>query len=464
MAYIKFLGGARTVTGSKFLVDAGRVRFMVDCGMFQGAKKLRLMNWGPCPIKPSIVDHVILTHAHIDHVGLLPRFVREGFDGPVWCTPATLELAEITLIDSAHLQEEDARFADKKGFSKHTPALPLYTQEDAARALKLLKAVEYEKDLELAKDVRVRFRDAGHILGSGIIEAEFPVNKKGIRVVFSGDLGRYNAKILRDPSPIESADYLVVESTYGNRLHPAERTSVELASIINETAGRGGMLIVPAFAIGRTQTLLYVLRELKMAGTIPNLPIYVDSPMAVDVTRLFCRHIEVYDEEAKHYFESTGQCPVVCPNLHFVRSTEESKSLNNKGFPAVIISASGMATGGRILHHLAHRLPDPRNTVLFIGFQANGTRGQLLKDGAREIRIHGEQVTVRAHIRTMESFSAHADSSEILRWLKSFKSPPRNTFIVHGETDGSEGLAAEIKKHLSWKTYIPDYLESIDLQ
>ncbi len=463
MARLQFLGAAKTVTGSKFLVDTGRTRFMVDCGMFQGAKKLRVLNWEAFPARPASVDHIILTHAHIDHVGMLPRFVRDGFQGPVWATPATREIAEITLIDSAHLQEEDARFANKKGFSKHKPALPLYTVEDAERAIKCLRSLRYDEMANLSADAGIRFRDAGHILGSGIVEVELRIKDKTVRIIFSGDLGRYDAKILRDPSPIETADYLLVESTYGNRLHPAEETREELAKIINDAARRGGSLVVPAFALGRTQTLLYVIRDLKSAGLIPDLPIYVDSPMAVDVTRLFCNHIDEFDDEAKAIFEATGECPVLCPNLHFTRSREESKKLNESRFPSVIVSASGMATGGRILHHLVQKLPDPRSTVLFIGFQANGTRGQLLKDGAREIKIHGEQVPVRAQIKAMESFSAHADSSEILRWLKSFKSAPKQTFVVHGEPEASEALAAEIHKSFGWKTHVPDYLESAEL-
>lgn len=463
MAQIQFLGAARTVTGSKFVVDTGQSRFMVDCGMFQGAKKLRLLNWDKFAVDPASVDSVVLTHAHIDHVGMLPRFVRDGFRGEVWTTPATRELAEITLTDAAYLQEEDARFANKKGFSKHKPALPLYTSEDAERAIQRLRSLGYGADGVISRDTSIRFLDAGHILGSGIVRAEIKNGGKPLRIVFSGDLGRYRAKILRDPSPMEETDYLVVESTYGNRLHPEEGTRKELAQIINDTAKRGGSLVVPAFALGRTQTLLYYIRELKASEQIPDLPIYVDSPMAVDVTRLFCDYIEDFDKEAQSLFRSTGRCPILSPNLHLVRSTEESKKLNESLFPAVIISASGMATGGRVLHHLKKRLPDPRNAVLFIGFQANGTRGQLLKSGVREIKIHGQQIPVRAKILAMESFSAHADGREILRWLRTFPSPPKRTFVVHGELDSSEALASEIHQALGWATHIPDHLEKADL-
>ena len=464
MTRIEFLGAAGTVTGSKYLVDDGKVRFLVDCGMFQGAKKLRLMNWAGCPVAPASIDHILLTHAHIDHIGMLPVFVREGFAEAAWSTPATLELCQISLLDAAHLQEEDARFANKKGFSKHKPALPLYSVEDAQRAIRQLRAVDYDRDLQLDGNVVVRFRDAGHILGSASVEADIGPNGSPLRIVFSGDLGRYNSLILRDPEPIEKADYLILESTYGNRLHPAEETEREIADVVNGTARRGGVVVIPAFALGRTQTVLYVIRELKSRRAIPDLPIYVDSPMAINVTELFCRHIPDFDEEAKAAFRETGTCPVLCPNLRFVRSPKESQELNDVRFPSIIISASGMATGGRILHHLKYRLPEPRNTVLFVGFQSAGTRGQLIKDGAKTVRIHGEDVPVRAHIETMESFSGHADSTEIVRWLRHFKEPPRTTFVVHGEPDASVALAGLIRDSLGWKTHIPELGEKVDLK
>jgi len=463
MPHIQFLGAAGTVTGSKFLVDTGRTRFVVDCGLFQGAKSLRLLNWQPSPLDPSSVQHVILTHAHVDHVGGLPLMVRDGFRGPVWCTPATRELAEITLLDSAHLQEEDARYANKRGFSKHKPALPLYTTEDAERAIAQLRSADYGAPVPLGPDAEFQFRDAGHILGSGIVVAQFSSEGRTRRIVFSGDLGRYRAAILRDPAAVESADYVVLESTYGNRLHPTDATGDELSGVLNETARRGGTVVVPAFAVGRTQTLLYAIRELKAARRIPDLPVYVDSPMAVDVTRLFCDYIEDFDEEARRLFEASGQCPVLCPNLHLVRDAADSKKLNDLRYPAVIVSASGMATGGRILHHLAERLPDPRNTVLFMGFQANGTRGQVLKDGAREIKIHGRLVPVRAAIRSMEAFSAHADWKEILTWLGHFERPPRRTFLVHGEPEARAELGRHIGSSLRWRTHAPELLETVAL-
>lgn len=463
MTTIQFLGAAGTVTGSKFLVDTGQTRFMVDCGMFQGAKKLRLLNWDPFPVAPSAVDHVILTHAHIDHVGMLPRFVRHGFQGPVWCTPATRDLAGLTLMDSGRLQEEDARFASKKGFSKHQPPLPLYTTEDAERAIKRLQAVDYDKELALRDHTQIRFRDAGHILGSGIVEVEIGNSGAPLRIVFSGDLGRYHAKILRDPTPITKADYLIVESTYGNREHASVDVSEQLAEVINETVKRRGTVVVPAFALGRTQTVLYLIRELKAKNRIPDLPVFVDSPMAVDTTKLFYTYAKEFDTEAQEIFRSTGECPILCPNLQLIHSKEESKRLNGRPGPAVIISASGMATGGRILHHLRQRLPDTRNTVLFIGFQPYGTRGQQLKDGARQIKIHGDQVPVRAQVRSLESLSAHADAKEILLWLQSFEAPPRRTFIVHGEPEASAALAQTIGRTLRWNSHVPQYLETVEL-
>jgi metallo-beta-lactamase family protein len=463
MTRIKFLGAAGTVSGSKYLIDTGKTRFLVDCGMFQGPKRLRLLNWEKPPVAPQSIDHVLLTHAHLDHSGMLPVLVREGFRGKIWATSVTAELCEISLLDAAHLQEEDARFANKMKFSKHEPALPLYTTEDAEQVLPHLKPVAYDTPNELSDGTQVRFLDAGHILGSAIVEVTAPDGGRPVRMVFSGDLGRYDALILRDPEAVEQADYLLVESTYGNRQHPPEEPVKELASIINETARRGGMLVIPSFAVGRTQTLLYIMRDMRLRGLIPDLPIFVDSPMAQRVTDVFCRHIDIFDEEAKAVFKKTGKCPILSPSLQFVHSREESQKINEMRYPAIIISASGMATGGRVLHHLKYRLPDPRNTVLFVGYQAVGTRGQLLRDGARTIKIHGEMVPVRAQIRNIEAFSGHADSAEILRWLHMFKTPPKMTFIVHGEPESSKALADEIHSSLGWKTHIPEYLESCDL-
>jgi len=465
MAHLQFLGGAGTVTGSKILVDTGKIRFLVDCGMFQGAKRLRLLNWDALPIEPTSLDHIFLTHAHVDHIGMVPVYVREGYRGTVWCTPGTHELSEINLADAAHLQEEDARFANKWGFSKHKPALPLYTTQDAERALKHFRSLEYRRQFDLGDGSGIQFHDAGHVLGSAIVEAQLSTDKnRHASVIFSGDLGRYGSLIDTDPSAMERADYLVVESTYGDRSHSGEDTTDELADYINETAKRGGSVVMPAFALGRTQILLYAIREMKSKGIIPDLPVYVDSPMAISVTDIYCRHIEALDSDARAVFKATGKCPLIFPNLHFVHTPEESKNLNSMRFPSIIISASGMATGGRVLHHLKHRLPDARNTVLFVGFQANGTRGQILKDGAREIKIHGEMVPVRAQVRLIDSFSRHADMSEIMRWLSGFRVPPKRTFVVHGEPEASAALAEDIRKTLGWKVSIPDYLDVVELR
>jgi metallo-beta-lactamase family protein len=463
MTQIKFLGAAGTVSGSKYLIDTGETRFLVDYGMFQGHKNLRLLNWQPAPVSPRSVDHVLLTHAHIDHSGMLPVLVRDGFNGKIWLTPVTAELCEISLLDAAHLQEEDARFANKMAFTKHKPALPLFTKEDAERVMPHLHPVDYSQTANISGDIQARFLDAGHILGSAIIEVSTTNHGKPVRLVFSGDLGRYDALILRDPAPVSQADYLLVESTYGDRVHPPEDPVKELASVINETAKRGGMLVIPSFAVGRTQTLLYLIRDMKLREMIPDLPIFVDSPMAQRVTDVFCRHIDIFDQEAKAVFEKTGRCPILCPNLQFVHTRDDSQKINSMKFPAVIISASGMATGGRILHHLKYRLPDPRNTILFVGYQSVGTRGQMLKDGARTIKIHGENVPVRAQIHSLEAFSGHADSNEIIRWLRTFPKPPILTFVVHGEKESSKALAHEIQQSLGWKTHIPEYLESFEL-
>ncbi len=465
MARIQFLGASGTVTGSKLLVDTGNTRFLVDCGMFQGAKKLRLRNWEPLPVSAASLDHIFLTHAHIDHIGMLPIFVREGYKGPIWCTPPTVDIARINLADAAHLQEEDARFANKKGFSKHKPALPLYTLLDAERATQQMRPLEYARPIELQDGSRVQFHDAGHVLGSAMVDAQLSDgNNRRISIVCSGDLGRYEATLDTDPHAIERTDYLLVESTYGDRRHTHEEGAEELAEIIRTTIGRGGCLVVPAFALGRTQILLYTIRQLKADGAIPDLPVYMDSPMAIALTEIYCQYVENLDAEARKVSRETGQCPVLCPNLHFARTRQESQELNSIRYPSIIISASGMATGGRILHHLKYRLPDPRNTVLFVGFQAAGTRGQFLKGGAREIKIHGEMVPVRARIRSMDSFSRHADKTEIMRWLSQMRQPPKHTWVVHGEPDASASLAAEIRKTLRWKVSVPEYLGSIELK
>ncbi|HEU4390507.1 MAG TPA: MBL fold metallo-hydrolase, partial [Blastocatellia bacterium] len=451
------------VTGSKFILEVGGSRALIDCGLFQGHKELRLRNWESLPINPASLSWVVLTHAHIDHTGYLPRLVRDGFTGPVYATKATADLLDILLPDSGRLQEEDADYANRKGFSRHKPALPLYTEEDARTSLKQVDGLRYNEDFKLSKFLSCGFISAGHILGSSFVAAD--VHEPGhdpISILFSGDIGRYNEPILNDPSPVEAADYLLVESTYGDRVHETSNPKDRLAEIINETAKRGGKTVIPAFAVGRTQLLVYYLRELEEEGRIPVLPVAVDSPMSASATRLYLKHKEDHDIDMKR-FDEAHKNPLATRNFSLVQGRGGSKALNTLEGPAIIISASGMATGGRVLHHLERCLPDPANTVVFVGFQAAGTRGRLLQEGAPEIRIHGQTVRVNARIESMGSLSAHADSTEILRWLSGFKRPPKTTFVVHGEPSASESLRDKIVSGLGWNVVIPEYLQTFEL-
>ncbi len=463
MTTLQFLGAAGTVTGSKFLLETNGTRTMIDCGLFQGLKELRLRNWGTLAVNPSSIASVLLTHAHIDHSGYLPRLVRDGFRGRVYATNATGDLLKIMLPDSARLQEEDADYANRKGFSRHRPALPLYTEQDANAAIKLIQKIKYEQTVKLNKFISARFLPAGHILGSSFIELHINApNSKPIKLVFSGDLGRYDEPILNDPSPETEADYLLVESTYGDRIHERIDPKDRLAEIINTTAQRGGKVIIPAFAVGRTQLLVYYLRELEDEGRIPTLPVAVDSPMGVEATRLYTRHREEHDIDMQRMV-NLQRNPLATRNFTLVQGRGGSKSLNNLQGPGVIISASGMATGGRVLHHLAQWLPDPASSVIFAGYQALGTRGRRLQDGETEIRIHGQMVPVRAHIESITSLSAHADATEIMRWLSGFKRPPRKTFVVHGERDSSAALRNRIINELGWDVVIPTHEEVAEL-
>jgi metallo-beta-lactamase family protein len=450
------------VTGSKFLLECAGKRVMIDCGLFQGMKELRLRNWAEPPVDPQSVDAVLLTHAHIDHTGYLPRFVRQGFRGPIYGTPATIDLLRILLPDSAHLQEEEARFRNKTHRTKHKVALPLYTEEDADAALRLTQPVPYAKLQSLASGFHFDLLHAGHILGSSFIrfQAEAKV------VLFTGDIGRFDTPVIKDPTTIRSADYLIMESTYGNRLHKEEEGhhgKMALRDVIVETARRGGTVLIPSFAVGRAQEILYYIRELEEEGEIPVLPVYVDSPMAVDAFEIYCDHGEEHDLEMNR-LKSNGKNPLVPSRVTFTRSVEQSKAINEHRFPAIIISANGMATGGRIVHHLIQRLPDDRNTVVFVGFQAAGTRGRYLVEGARTIRLYGEDYPVRAQIRSIQGFSAHGDYGEILRWLQAFKTAPRKTFLVHGEPRAILSMKEHIKRtHPDWETVIPRYTEAFEL-
>src|SRR6185369_3231742 len=463
MATLQFLGAAETVTGSKYLLDVHGSRVLIDCGLFQGLKQLRSRNWDALPVDPASITWTLLTHAHIDHSGYLPRLVRDGFTGPVYATTATADLLKILLPDSARLQEEDADYANRKGFSRHSPALPLYTEQDAARTLKQVHGVQYEEDVRLNKFIAARFIHAGHILGSSFIEVRITEpNSEPLKIVFSGDLGRYNEPILNDPAPEIEADYLLIESTYGNRLHDHTDPKERLAEIINATAQRGGKLVIPAFAVGRTQLLVYYIRELEDEGRIPVLPVAVDSPMGAQTTRLYLRHSEDHDLDMQR-IRNLRKNPLATRNFSLVQGRNGSKALNSVQGPAIIISASGMATGGRVLHHLAQWLPDPASAVVFVGYQAVGTRGRRMQDGEREVRIHGQMVPVRAHVESMSSLSAHADSDEIMRWLRGFNRPPRKTFVVHGELDSAGALRDRIIKELGWEALIPTYRQTVEL-
>lgn len=440
MVSLTSLGGAGTVTGSKHLLEHEGRRLLIDCGLFQGQKELRLKNWQPLPVKPSSLDAVVLTHAHLDHCGYLPRLVREGFRGPIYATPATIDVARLILTDSAYLQEKDAEFANRHGFSKHHPALPLYTRTDAEAALERFRPVGFHEKISMTGGFELMFRRAGHILGAATAELQ----AGDLSILFSGDLGRYGDAIMHDPEPVAQADYLVVESTYGDRIHPDVDPAEALGEVVERTVRRGGTVIIPSFAVGRAQSLLYHLWQLKQAGRLELVPIYVDSPMATDATELLHQH------RADHRL-APDICSEVCATATYVRDVAASKQLSANRMPKVIVSASGMATGGRVLHHIKAFGGDPRNTILFSGFQAAGTRGRAMVDGQRQVTIHGGWIDIRAEVADLEMLSAHADANEIMRWLTAFRKPPREAFIVHGEPSASDALKQRIEAELGWK-------------
>lgn len=456
-ATLHLLGAAGTVTGSRFLLDTGRSRVLVDCGLFQGRKDLRLRNWAPFPVDPASIDAVVLTHAHLDHIGYLPALARDGFRGPVWCTQSTATLARILLADSAHLQEEEAAYANRKGFSKHRPALPLYTGEDAEAALELLRPVGYGETTSVADDVQATLRPAGHILGSATVTLQ--VGATGPTLLFTGDLGRPQHPLLVPPAPPLPADVVVTEATYGDRSHGDDGEALEvLATNVTRTVARGGTVIIPAFAVDRTEVVLVALARLAAQGLIPHLPIHVDSPMALAVLDVYRdaidrRSPEIRPEVDAHVFEQAGI-------LREIATVEESRALNDAAYPSIIVSASGMASGGRVLHHLAHRLPDPRATVLFVGFQAPGTRGQALVDGAPSVRMHGRDVPVRADIVHVGGFSVHADGGELIDWLGTMASPPQEVLVVHGETEPLAAMRDRITGELGWPATVPAQLDA----
>lgn len=449
---LQFLGAAGTVTGSRFMLRVNGRHILIDCGLFQGGRRLKEANWDPFPVPPEQIDTVILTHAHIDHTGYLPRLVQQGFGGPIYATEATCALLDILLPDSAHLNEQDAAYANKKGYGRHQPALPLYTTADAHEALRLLSPVQFHNPLQL-DDVEVIWRPAGHLLGSAIVEINLDGTNGSHRLVFSGDLGRYDGTVMKPPASVATADTLIVESTYGGRRHSDDDIGAILTEVLDHITAREGVLLIPAFAVGRTQQILYHLRRLQDAGRVPEIPIFIDSPMAVEASHIYCRFGDDHNLDVALLMDEHA-CPLRCPDTHFVRDVEESKQLNTRPGPAIIISASGMCTGGRIKHHLKWRLPDPRNVVLFVGYQAEGTRGRWLLNGAKSTRIHGEEFPVRARIASLHALSGHADHDELLHWLGRFERPPRQTFIVHGEPEASQALQADLKQW-GWQTTLP---------
>jgi metallo-beta-lactamase family protein len=457
---LSFLGAAGTVTGSRFLVDTGSSRVLVDAGLFQGLKRLRLQNWDPFPIDPASLDAVVLTHAHLDHTGFLPALVRAGYGGPVYASPYTAALARIVLEDSARLQEEEADYANRKGFSKHRPALPLYTSDDARQAIGQFEAVAFGEQIEVARGVHAVLRPVGHILGSASVVLTLP-DPPGRTVFVSGDVGRPCHPILRPPAAFPGADVVLVESTYGDRRHDPEAHALEaLAGVIRRTAQRGGVVVIPAFAVDRTEVVLHALGLLRRDGRIPELPVYVDSPMALEVLHVYRDAIRAGDPEVRA--TSDGHDPFDPGDLHEARTTAESKALNRIRFPSIIVSSSGLASGGRVLHHLAQRLADPRNAVVLVGFQAEGTRGRLLADGARAVKLLGHNVPVRAEVVVADAFSVHADADELVGWLRAGPAPETG-YVVHGEASASAALRDRLDEELDWSAVVPVHGERVRL-
>ncbi|HUC30803.1 MAG TPA: MBL fold metallo-hydrolase [Candidatus Acidoferrum sp.] len=473
MAYIQFLGAAGTVTGSKHLINTGDpsgrsgLQVLIDCGLFQGQKDWRERNWHDTPVPAKEIDAVILTHAHLDHCGWIPRLVKEGFRGPIYATPPTIDLCGIILPDSGHLQEEDARFYNKTKKSKHDPALSLYTFEEAEKSLQYFKVAHVGDTVTLSPELSFRFVRAAHILGSCMVEISLRANEQNRRLLFTGDIGRVRdhkvapGKVVHSgPEEGETADLVVMESTYGNRIHPKEDPLPELAELIKTTAQRGGSVVVPAFAIERTQKFIFILKHLMESGQIPRIPVFCDSPMAIKAVEIFLKHDEEYSEETREMIRRYGS-PLEWPGFTFASTPEESKKINSVLSPVIIISSSGMVTGGRILHHLAQRLPEPKNLVLFIGFQAPGTRGFAIKSKADEVKIYGDFVPIRAQVAALEQFSDHADPPELLQWLRTFRNRPATTYLVHGEPDASGQLRDLMQRELEWKVQVAEYKEKV---
>lgn len=445
---LTFMGATETVTGSKYLITNDDKKIMVDCGLFQGLKELRMRNWQAPPVNPRDVDAIILTHAHIDHSGYLPRFAKHGFSGPIYATPATHDLCNILLPDSGYLHEEEAARANKYGYSKHHPALPLYTKEDAEAVLEQFSPIPFGKIVQLGSDIHFQFQHAGHILGASFVR----IKERDTSIMFSGDMGRFRDPVMHPPATIQAVDYLVLESTYGNRVHSDIDPIEQLGEIINKTINRKGSLVIPSFAVGRAQNLLYYIYKLKTSNVIPNIPVYLDSPMAVSATNLFCKY-------AKEHNLSKDETNKVCDMVKYVSTVEDSKALDETTHPIIIISASGMATGGRVLHHLKAFATDERNTILLSGFQAAGTRGDRFLKGEKQIKMLGKMVPIKAEVLNLENTSAHADQPEILAWLGKFTKPPRKVFLTHGEKGSSKALKEKIIDEFGWNVVIPKYLQ-----
>jgi metallo-beta-lactamase family protein len=454
MTRITFHGAARTVTGSKYLLEAGDARVLIDCGLFQGLKKLRLRNWAPTPFDVHSLDAVVLTHAHLDHVGYLPRIVKEGFKRPIYCTAATHELAEIILLDSAKCQESDAQYANRKGFSKHHPALPLYDGRDVERTLKLFRDQPRGEWFCPAEPTWMRYHDAGHLLGSNMIEVEIRAVGDPLRILFSGDVGRYGGPLYHDPAPPPECDFLVCESTYGDRDHPEKSLLDSLEGVVHRAVARGGVTLMASFAVGRAQQFIYLLQLLKSADRIPDLPIFLDSPMACDATAVYRQFHE--DHDLSDGVLDPGHPALGGAKVTLARSSAESKAINQMRGPAVIIASSGMMTGGRIVHHLQQRLPDSINTIVLGGYQAVGTRGRQIEDGAKFIRIFGRDIAVRAAVEKVPGLSGHADRSDLVRWLAQLPRPPRKTFLTHGEPQAADALAEELRTTRGWEVATPE--------
>jgi metallo-beta-lactamase family protein len=459
---LKFLGAAQTVTGSKYLLELDHAKILIDAGLFQGVKELRLRNWHPLPVDPKDIDVLLLTHAHIDHVGYLPRLVKDGFKGRIICTHATADLTKIMLKDAAKLQEEEAVFAFKQGYSKHSKPEPLFNSVDAEQAITLLRGQPMNVSITVLNQVIIRFINTGHILGSSIIEVSIIGESQTKKVIFSGDLGRYNDPVMHAPETVAEADVLLVESTYGDRVNPLGNVEDTLIDVVHEAVPHDGAIIIPAFAVGRTQTLIYYFNKLMTEGRIPKLPIYIDSPMAINVTDLYERHHQHHKIKVEHRGNDLISI-FDADNIHFCQTRESSKAINNIRKSCIIISASGMCTGGRILHHMANRLPRETDTFLFAGYQAEGTRGRDMLEGEKSVKIFGEQVPVRCRVRKVNGLSAHADQAELLTWLKGFKKAPKKTFVTHGEPKTAQAFANTIKEQFGWNTLVPEYLETVSL-